>query len=521
MLEVPTEVRAEGEMTGEAPEEVPAEERCSRREAPDWRCPERVMQGESFCERHHLMGLLHMQINRFQRSIDTARRKRKRQREGEETNQVVDRVRKLGTPQASQNRSINGVGEGGGIESLGLATADEENKGRDSILSELENSFGEFSGGEKRGRPKGSKKRPKIYKKEVGFEEWFQDSSVIVGAEKVACGKRGRPKGSKSKITNHGFVGGVEGLGLANVDEGNKIEDSGFFDEAENWSGDVSGGVNGEAWSTASKANGGQPEGSKNGKKIFKKEGDFEAWSKNSSVMVGVKEVSRGKRGRPKGSKNKKTKYDREAIFVEQVDGREETGSQGDNLPKEKKLGSESKGRVDTDDILTGDRNPIEDYMFHQELDSKNEGDIRPSKRVHFSSEVLIFETKDEPGLFQVPKDTFTHAAKFSTARGKNGDIGDSINKGKHRQPNCSEGNLSRPRVMRRRDGYKPKRSPVAGDVNLSEEEKAALELADITNQRSRQKSMCHQCLRSDKGVVISCSNCNRRRYCLGCLKNW
>nr|POF26775.1 lysine-specific demethylase jmj25 [Quercus suber] len=32
---------------------------------------------------------------------------------------------------------------------------------------------------------------------------------------------------------------------------------------------------------------------------------------------------------------------------------------------------------------------------------------------------------------------------------------------------------------------------------------------------------MCHQCQRNDKGRVIQCKNCKRKRYCKPCLDNW
>ncbi|CAL0320627.1 unnamed protein product [Lupinus luteus] len=32
---------------------------------------------------------------------------------------------------------------------------------------------------------------------------------------------------------------------------------------------------------------------------------------------------------------------------------------------------------------------------------------------------------------------------------------------------------------------------------------------------------MCHQCQRNDKGEVVRCTSCKRKRYCLFCLKNW
>ncbi|KAK8521148.1 hypothetical protein V6N13_077265 [Hibiscus sabdariffa] len=35
------------------------------------------------------------------------------------------------------------------------------------------------------------------------------------------------------------------------------------------------------------------------------------------------------------------------------------------------------------------------------------------------------------------------------------------------------------------------------------------------------ESSMCHQCQRNDKGRVVRCTQCKRKRYCIPCLTNW
>ncbi|KAL0008947.1 hypothetical protein SO802_010449 [Lithocarpus litseifolius] len=32
---------------------------------------------------------------------------------------------------------------------------------------------------------------------------------------------------------------------------------------------------------------------------------------------------------------------------------------------------------------------------------------------------------------------------------------------------------------------------------------------------------MCHQCQRNDKGRVVRCKRCKKKRYCIPCLRNW
>jgi [histone H3]-dimethyl-L-lysine9 demethylase len=41
------------------------------------------------------------------------------------------------------------------------------------------------------------------------------------------------------------------------------------------------------------------------------------------------------------------------------------------------------------------------------------------------------------------------------------------------------------------------------------------------TKLSSEESLACHQCKRSDKGRVIRCTKCKRRRYCIPCLNKW
>ncbi|XP_042500782.1 lysine-specific demethylase JMJ25-like isoform X2 [Macadamia integrifolia] len=50
----------------------------------------------------------------------------------------------------------------------------------------------------------------------------------------------------------------------------------------------------------------------------------------------------------------------------------------------------------------------------------------------------------------------------------------------------------------------------------------------DVMKSKKRNKdgideesSMCHQCQRNDKGRVVRCKNCRRKRYCIPCIQNW
>ncbi|XXG90024.1 hypothetical protein AAC387_Pa12g1889 [Persea americana] len=42
-----------------------------------------------------------------------------------------------------------------------------------------------------------------------------------------------------------------------------------------------------------------------------------------------------------------------------------------------------------------------------------------------------------------------------------------------------------------------------------------------VTGKIKEQSLMCHQCQRNDKGAVVFCSNCKRKRYCYPCISKW
>ncbi|KFK44603.1 hypothetical protein AALP_AA1G280400 [Arabis alpina] len=40
-------------------------------------------------------------------------------------------------------------------------------------------------------------------------------------------------------------------------------------------------------------------------------------------------------------------------------------------------------------------------------------------------------------------------------------------------------------------------------------------------NAETSESNMCHQCQRNDKGHVVRCQNCKKKRYCFPCLYSW
>ncbi|KZV31024.1 hypothetical protein F511_18128 [Dorcoceras hygrometricum] len=58
---------------------------------------------------------------------------------------------------------------------------------------------------------------------------------------------------------------------------------------------------------------------------------------------------------------------------------------------------------------------------------------------------------------------------------------------------------------------------------NWNEKTKVASSLgkSGSTIRKKQRKSMCHQCLKSDKKDVVICSSCNKNRYCFECITKW
>ncbi|XP_060963342.1 lysine-specific demethylase JMJ26 [Cannabis sativa] len=57
--------------------------------------------------------------------------------------------------------------------------------------------------------------------------------------------------------------------------------------------------------------------------------------------------------------------------------------------------------------------------------------------------------------------------------------------------------------------------------VDLRKRKKTKLAEVLGSSVKCHESLMCHQCQRNDKGRVVSCKQCKRKRFCIPCLKNW
>ncbi|XP_057428134.1 lysine-specific demethylase JMJ29-like [Lotus japonicus] len=74
--------------------------------------------------------------------------------------------------------------------------------------------------------------------------------------------------------------------------------------------------------------------------------------------------------------------------------------------------------------------------------------------------------------------------------------------------------------------GPKPRKAAVSeGKVESNGSEVNKQELPKINKFDPKwieeESLMCHQCQRNDKGRVVRCKNCKRKRFCIPCLKQW
>ncbi|PNY10778.1 lysine-specific demethylase 3B, partial [Trifolium pratense] len=75
-------------------------------------------------------------------------------------------------------------------------------------------------------------------------------------------------------------------------------------------------------------------------------------------------------------------------------------------------------------------------------------------------------------------------------------------------------------------DGFVDDQDRSEIEMTLSDKPKCIESQVPKFNRRNskgieEESSMCHQCKRNDKGRVVRCTKCNRRRFCIPCLTKW
>ncbi|KAL3630704.1 hypothetical protein CASFOL_023688 [Castilleja foliolosa] len=337
---------------------------------------------------------------------------------------------------------------------------------------------------ERRGRPKGSKNKPKI-----GAEAMTQENGVR--------------NGDMSKV---GEIGGERKV----------------FDVFQ------------DVVPTPMVRRVGKPKGSK-GKKKRVKRAEMSDRTENDDYWGD--DVSRSgfrRWGRPKGSKNKKKKVDE----AEKNDGNEAV-KQGNGVgrPKEYKnqkilssieLTRGTRNYVSDGDIQYPGRIKEEDQEFIDDRDRILPGDIVRIDDAFAAEFMLNRRNKSVDGK------------KKPVAVSENGFEVSKKRRGRPKKVMIEEReeNVGSLKELAEYDDVPKKRGRGRPKKNVNESYKFACMgeevtdgsvqtttsdsgMLDSTIQRDQRGLMCHQCSRSNKDCVIICSNCNKKRYCSECIAKW
>ncbi|GMH08889.1 hypothetical protein Nepgr_010729 [Nepenthes gracilis] len=384
---------------------------------------------------------------------------------------------------------------------------------------------------------------------------------------------RGRPKGSKNKkhlsrgVLVEGSMNGSKILGIVEVqDAAWKVVNGAERVEGQVGSESDLGGIT-------------VPEMVKHGPSNFSKNEMITPGNENSTALF--VEVSHGKREHQKGLENSK-KSDEKDFFVGQIKGESKTGSEmvlgafGENsgandepepfldtisyqtlradngsadcFSRQKKRGR-PKGSKNKKTVGGGNWNSAEKTKYEQRQNwegkiHSSKGDMVLSDQRGTAGEIVIYQTEHEPDLLKASKNSFLDSVGcYTVIRGdscglddfpkkkgrgrpkgsKNkikvriGNIPDQVNSFHNGRAESS--NMRRPRGRLRQGGRQRKEFPNTGEI-FTGIKLSASQLMDVTI-RKEQSLMCHQCQRRDKSLIVSCSCCKKKHYCLQCLAKW
>ncbi|KAH1075347.1 hypothetical protein J1N35_027675 [Gossypium stocksii] len=367
----------------------------------------------------------------------------------------------------------------------------------------------------KRGRPKGSTKKKK--KKAIGGEksiEGLTDSKVEM--EDPLKPKRGRPKGSKNKQKKL-----ASGVGADDKD-GNEIvcamEKQGL---AMGTSGD----------NVQFNSRDGKPKVSKNEKEIIVEENQdmsgeigggegADGIHKRDNVVQPKRKVGRG---RPKGSKNKPKSSDEKLGL----------SSEQQTFPVDIVRGyfvDKGFGLVRTPLVREEDMvMPVEAVTCGDAIGKKIDGRRWNPGRPKGSK-----NKRKRPYVLMKKSCKIRSQAERKQFEGNNLKMNKGISS-KHLRDNLGmrkkvltagvRGHLNKRRNVLTTNFGNAQRKSRTSKKNSSSQSESSDSTLDYASQKRVKRAfkrgfMCHQCWKSDK-IVVNCSSCNRKRYCVECLAKW
>ncbi|GER46718.1 transcription factor jumonji domain-containing protein [Striga asiatica] len=472
-----------------------------------WRCNLAAVSGKTLCEEHYLSA---RGVGRAERSEEIEN--------GEDGGGefLSDGGREWKRGEDVEICALDSNGGRGGAKKRGRTAKGLNNNGK-MVLAAGENDAPVRI--ERRGRPKGSKNKPKILLVEKkdgvirierrgrpkGSKNKLKNDAIETSNGVVRVERRGRPKGSKNKPKTGVSSGPEEEMQVGTLVRVVKIE----------------GGIKDTVIEEVNERGKdgiivGRPKGSKNKKKMVggdngnpgpkgsKKEKERVKGTENGQGAEGnivkgscpVQTVER--RGRPRKmvlaaieSKKRSANFNSNGDIRLHTDGR--ISSKG--LKACKKVGKWLNGSGSTKNvqIIKENLDNTEEINFVLDngctygavVNGRDKRDDGKKKRV--KNEVghakedgfdVSGENIDEKGIQKLKKDSVEVLAEYS--------------------------NQARNRPRRR----------LKRNVDESGEK-------DSTNQKDQRGLMCHQCLKSNKDSIVICSNCKRKRYCSKCIRKW
>ncbi|CAA0824687.1 transcription factor jumonji (jmjC) domain-containing protein [Striga hermonthica] len=384
---------------------------------------------------------------------------------------------------------------------------------------------------ERRGRPKGSKNKPKILlveKKDgvIRIERRGRPkgskNKLKTGAIETSNGvrveRRGRPKGSKNKPKTGVLSGPQEEMQVGTlvrvVEIEGGIEDT-VFEELNGRGKDgifVKGSKNKKKMVGGDNGNFdpmvGRPKGSKKEKERINRtengqsaEGDI---VKGSCPVQTVKQ-----RGKPRKmvlaaaieSKQRSANFNSNGGIQLLTDGRiSQKGLKAcKKVPSERLNGSKSMKNVQ---IIKENLDNTDGFTFGAVVngrDKRNDGkEKRVKNEVGFAKEDgfdVSGENLEQKGIKKLKKDSAEVLGEY----------------------NNQARNRARGRLKRNVDESGEK----VPNGCVKRTKLSALGMLDSTIKKDQRGLMCHQCMKSNKDGIVICSNCKRKRYCSKCIRKW
>ncbi|PON68253.1 Zinc finger, RING-type domain containing protein [Parasponia andersonii] len=216
-------------------------------------------------------------------------------------------------------------------------------------------------------------------------------------------------------------------------------------------------------------------------------------YSENDLWIYGDEEDDKRKNGRGRGRRKKTEMEDQKDAVGEEQKGNGQIDMKGFSTAKR---GRKGRKKAEANGVGGMEFEKKENGGLDGE-DEKNDGNEGPKKRMkRGNNKVVRNGEEDLKGGLLESEETLDQEKKV-------GDLKEAHENG---------GDLDSDQKGRR--GLRPRA------LQVLEQEKPKANRWDPTHI-AEVSLMCHQCQRNDKGRVVRCRKCKRKRFCIPCLENW